>query len=83
MGRVCCSRGGCLEIREQRSVVGTHQWGVSQGSIICTALLVAVVPCLAGFVMSTWLQDWWTFEIIVILSGLLPRPEMTMSMMGG
>lgn len=27
-------------------------------------------------------QDWWTFEIIVILSGLLPRPEMTMSMMG-
>jgi len=26
--------------------------------------------------------DWWTFEIIVILSGLLPRPEMTMSMMG-
>jgi Na+-driven multidrug efflux pump len=27
-------------------------------------------------------QDWWTFEVIVILSGLLPRPEMTMSMMG-
>ncbi|PNH05195.1 MATE efflux family protein 5 [Tetrabaena socialis] len=26
--------------------------------------------------------DWWTFEIIVMLSGLLPRPEMTMSMMG-
>uniref|UniRef100_A0A7S3R462 Protein DETOXIFICATION n=1 Tax=Dunaliella tertiolecta TaxID=3047 RepID=A0A7S3R462_DUNTE len=26
--------------------------------------------------------DWWTFEVIVILSGLLPRPEMTMSMMG-
>lgn len=26
--------------------------------------------------------DWWTFEIIVMLSGLLPRPEVTMSMMG-
>ncbi|KAG1658935.1 hypothetical protein FOA52_007127 [Chlamydomonas sp. UWO 241] len=26
--------------------------------------------------------DWWTFELIVILSGLLPRPEITMSMMG-
>lgn len=26
--------------------------------------------------------DWWTFELIVILSGLLPRPELTMSMMG-
>ncbi|PNW77624.1 hypothetical protein CHLRE_10g444900v5 [Chlamydomonas reinhardtii] len=26
--------------------------------------------------------DWWTFEIIVMLSGLLPHPEMTMSMMG-
>lgn len=27
-------------------------------------------------------QDWWTFEIIVMLSGLLPRPDVTMSMMG-
>lgn len=26
--------------------------------------------------------DWWTFEVIVILSGLLPRPELMMSMMG-
>ncbi|WIA44443.1 hypothetical protein OEZ86_007198 [Tetradesmus obliquus] len=26
--------------------------------------------------------DWWTFEVIVMLSGLLPNPEQTMSMMG-
>jgi MATE family multidrug resistance protein len=26
--------------------------------------------------------DWWTFEIVVMLSGLLPNPEQTMSMMG-
>ncbi|GAX82606.1 hypothetical protein CEUSTIGMA_g10032.t1 [Chlamydomonas eustigma] len=26
--------------------------------------------------------DWWTFELLVIFSGLLPRPETTMSMMG-
>lgn len=26
--------------------------------------------------------DWWTFEIIVVMSGMLPRPEVTMSMMG-
>lgn len=27
-------------------------------------------------------QDWWTWEVLVIVSGLLPRPEMVMSMMG-
>lgn len=26
--------------------------------------------------------DWWTFEVIVMLSGLLPNPDVTMSMMG-
>lgn len=26
--------------------------------------------------------DWWTFEVIVMLSGLLPKPDQTMSMMG-
>eukprot|EP00798_Chlamydomonas_sp_ICE-L_P030729 gene30729-35765_t len=26
--------------------------------------------------------DWWTFEMLVILSGLLPNPDLTMSMMG-
>eukprot|EP00798_Chlamydomonas_sp_ICE-L_P010240 gene10240-8157_t len=26
--------------------------------------------------------DWWTFEMLVILSGLLPHPDLTMSMMG-
>ncbi|MEW5297746.1 MAG: hypothetical protein WDW36_000930 [Sanguina aurantia] len=39
---------------------------------IRVALPSAVMICL----------DWWTFEIIVMLSGLLPRPETTMSMMG-
>jgi hypothetical protein len=26
--------------------------------------------------------DWWTFEVVVMLSGLLDHPEQTMSMMG-
>jgi hypothetical protein len=26
--------------------------------------------------------DWWTFEVIVMLSGLLPAPDVTMAMMG-
>ncbi|GFH13564.1 multidrug and toxic compound extrusion protein, partial [Haematococcus lacustris] len=42
------------------------------GTYIRVAIPSMVMICL----------DWWTFEIIVILSGLLPRPEMTMSMMG-
>jgi hypothetical protein len=34
------------------------------------------------FLVVTAGLDWWTFEVIVMLSGLLPNPEQTMSMMG-
>jgi Na+-driven multidrug efflux pump len=44
-----------------------------------SALLFAAAAAAAAYPSGL---DWWTFEVIVMLSGLLPNPEQTMSMMG-